>query len=76
MKRLAFYRQLSDSVRHIPGVEQAGVGLFVPMSGGPMSQNVSAGTDSRSARRSARSPCRDSWRRCACRSSRAVISRS
>jgi predicted permease len=36
LKRLAFYHQLADSVRAIPGVDQAGVGLFVPMSGGPI----------------------------------------
>src|SRR5438093_5650732 len=36
LKRLAFYHQLADSVRAIPGVEQAGLGLFVPMSGGPI----------------------------------------
>jgi predicted permease len=45
LKRLAFYHQLADSVRAIPGVEQAGVGLFVPMSSGPMPQRFSLGPD-------------------------------
>jgi putative ABC transport system permease protein len=45
LKRLTFYHQLAESTRQIPGVEQAGIGLFVPMSGGPMSQRVSAGPD-------------------------------
>jgi putative ABC transport system permease protein len=31
--RLAFYRQLSAAVRQIPGVEQAGVGMPVPLKG-------------------------------------------
>ena len=33
LKRLAFYHELTEAVRRIPGVEQAGLGLFVPMSG-------------------------------------------
>jgi putative ABC transport system permease protein len=45
LKRLAFYHELADSVRRIPGVEQAGVGLFVPMSGGPLTFRVSTGPD-------------------------------
>jgi len=45
LKRLSFYHQLADSVRAIPGVEQAGLGLFVPMSGGPMPLRFSLGPD-------------------------------
>src|SRR4029077_20121866 len=41
LKRLAFYHELADSARRIPGVEQAGVGLFVPMSGGPIALRYS-----------------------------------
>jgi putative ABC transport system permease protein len=40
-KRLVFYHQLADSVREIPGVEQAGVGLPVPLAGPPLTQRVS-----------------------------------
>src|SRR5262245_3217074 len=43
VKRLAFYRELADSVRTIPGVERAGVGLFVPMGGGPMALRYTLG---------------------------------
>jgi predicted permease len=45
VKRLEFYHALTDSVRQIPGVEQAGLGLFVPMSGGPMTTRFSLGPD-------------------------------
>jgi predicted permease len=45
LKRLSFYRELADSTRRIPGVEQAGVGLFVPMSGGPIALRYSTGPD-------------------------------
>ena len=31
--RLAFYRQLTDAVRQIPGVEQVGVGFPMPLKG-------------------------------------------
>jgi putative ABC transport system permease protein len=40
VKRLAFYRRLVDTVRQIPGVERAGAGLFVPLSGGPIPRRV------------------------------------
>jgi putative ABC transport system permease protein len=40
VRRLAFYHQLLDSVRQIPGVERAGVGLFVPLSGGPIPRRI------------------------------------
>ncbi|HEY2905265.1 MAG TPA: ABC transporter permease [Vicinamibacterales bacterium] len=36
MKRLAFYHELAESTRQIGGVEQVGIGLFVPLSGGPL----------------------------------------
>lgn len=36
--RLAFYRQLTDAVRQIPGVEQAGVGFPIPLKGITMVQ--------------------------------------
>ena len=45
LKRLAFYHELTDSVRRIPGIEQAGLGLFVPMSGGPITFRLSLGPD-------------------------------
>jgi putative ABC transport system permease protein len=45
LKRLAFYHELADSVRRIPGVEQAGLGLFVPMSRGPITFRLSLGPD-------------------------------
>src|SRR5262249_25146823 len=42
--RLEFYHQLAGAVREIPGVEQVGTGLFVPMSGGgPLTMRYSAG---------------------------------
>ncbi|HET9011955.1 MAG TPA: ABC transporter permease, partial [Gemmatimonadaceae bacterium] len=44
-KRLAFYHALADSTRQIPGVEQVGIGLFVPMSDGPMTMQFSLGPD-------------------------------
>ena len=37
-RRLAFYHQLGESLRRIPGVEQAGFGLHVPLGGLPISQ--------------------------------------
>jgi predicted permease len=45
LKRLAFYHELADSARRIPGVEQAGIGLFVPMSGGPIGLRYSTGPE-------------------------------
>jgi predicted permease len=44
-KRLAFYHELLDSTRRIPGVESAGLGLFVPLSGGPITLRYSTGPD-------------------------------
>jgi putative ABC transport system permease protein len=35
LRRLAFYHQLSGDARQIAGVEQVGIGLYVPMSGEP-----------------------------------------
>ena len=43
LRRLEFYQALTNSVRQIPGVEQVGLGLFVPMSGGPMTTRFSLG---------------------------------
>jgi predicted permease len=43
VKRLAFYHALTDATRQIPGVQQAGVGLFVPLSGGPITQRYATG---------------------------------
>lgn len=34
LKRLVFYHQLAESARRIPGVEQVGIGLPAPLSGG------------------------------------------
>ena len=45
LKRLEFYHSLANSAREIPGVEQAGIGLFVPMSDGPMTMQFALGTD-------------------------------
>jgi putative ABC transport system permease protein len=45
LKRLEFYHALANSAREIPGVEQAGIGLFVPMSGGPMAMQFALGPD-------------------------------
>jgi putative ABC transport system permease protein len=44
VKRLAFYHQLLSDVRQIPGVKDAGVGLYVPLSGepGPIAFRVAA----------------------------------
>jgi len=39
-RRLVFYHQLVDSARQIAGVEQAGVGLPVPLAGPPLTQRV------------------------------------
>jgi putative ABC transport system permease protein len=44
-KRLTFYHELAESARKIPGVEQVGIGLFVPLSGGPLPQRFSTGPD-------------------------------
>jgi len=44
-KRLVFYHQLAESARQIPGVEQAGIGLPVPLSGPPLTQRVALGPD-------------------------------
>jgi predicted permease len=43
LTRLAFYQQLADAVRQIPGVEQVGVGLPVPLKGISMVQRFSTG---------------------------------
>jgi putative ABC transport system permease protein len=43
--RLVFYHQLADAVRQLPGVEQAGVGLPVPLSGPPLTQRVAIDSD-------------------------------
>ena len=43
VKRLAFYHALAESAREIPGVESVGIGLFVPMSDGPITMNFSLG---------------------------------
>ena len=40
--RLVFYRQLTDAVRQIPGVEQVGVGFPIPLKGMLMVQRFSA----------------------------------
>jgi putative ABC transport system permease protein len=45
LKRLEFYHALADSARQIPGVEQVGIGLFVPMSDGPMTMQFALGPD-------------------------------
>jgi predicted permease len=45
LRRLAFYHALTESTRQIPGVQAAGVGLFVPFSGGPITQRYSTGPD-------------------------------
>jgi putative ABC transport system permease protein len=45
LKRLAFYHQLADSVRQIPGVERVGLGVAVPLSDGPISMRYAAGAD-------------------------------
>ena len=45
LRRLAFYHALTESTRQIPGVTAAGVGLFVPFSGGPITQRYSTGPD-------------------------------
>jgi putative ABC transport system permease protein len=43
-RRLAFYHQLRESIRSIPGVEQVGIGLPVPLSGrGAMAQRYALG---------------------------------
>lgn len=43
LKRLAFYRALADATRRLAGVEQVGIGLFVPLSGGPLPLQYSSG---------------------------------
>lgn len=43
LKRLAFYHALSQSVQQIPGVERTGIGLFVPLTGGPITERFSRG---------------------------------
>jgi predicted permease len=43
IKRLAFYQQLAETVRQIPGVERAGVGLPLPLTGMTMNQRFSTG---------------------------------
>ena len=45
LKRLEFYHALANSAREIPGVEQVGIGLFVPMSDGPMTMQFALGPD-------------------------------
>jgi len=47
LKRLAFYHALQDSVRQIPGVEQAGIGVYVPISGepGPITFRIATAAD-------------------------------
>jgi putative ABC transport system permease protein len=45
LKRLAFYHQLADSVRQIPGVESVGIGRAVPMSADPISMRYAVGPD-------------------------------
>ena len=42
--RLAFYRQLSAAVRQIPGVEQVGVGMPVPLKGMTLLQRFAKNT--------------------------------
>jgi predicted permease len=44
-RRLAFYHQLADSARQIPGVERIGIGLPVPLGGPPLTQRVSLGPE-------------------------------
>lgn len=39
-RRLAFYHQLYDALRSLPGVQQVGVGLPVPLGGPPLTQRV------------------------------------
>ena len=43
--RRVFYRQLAESVRQIPGVEQAGLGLPTPLKGFSMVERYSTGSD-------------------------------
>ena len=45
VRRLAFYHELASSTRQIPGVEQVGIGLFVPMSDAPIAMRFSLGPD-------------------------------
>ena len=45
LKRLAFYHQLADSVRQIPGVERVGLGVPIPLSDDPISIRYAAGPD-------------------------------
>ena len=68
-KRLAFYHQLADSVRQIPGVEQVGTGLFVPLSGGPIAMRYSTGVGQPDTPPTERLRSRVFSRRCAFRSS-------
>ncbi len=42
-KRLAFYHELADSVRRLPGVDEVGIGLPVPLGGASIPQRFSAG---------------------------------
>ena len=43
LKRLAFYHELARSAKDIAGVEQVGIGLFVPFGGGPLPLRYSTG---------------------------------
>jgi putative ABC transport system permease protein len=43
--RLRFYQQLADEVRQIPGVEQVGIGMPVPLKGVSLVQHFSAESD-------------------------------
>lgn len=46
-QRLGFYRQLREEVRHLPGIEEIGIGLPAPLrGGGAMAQRFSLGSGS------------------------------
>jgi putative ABC transport system permease protein len=42
-RRLRFYRQLTDTVTHMSGVQRVGIGLPAPMAGAPLIQRFSTG---------------------------------
>jgi putative ABC transport system permease protein len=42
-RRLAFYHQLAESTRAVPGVEQVGIGWPVPLHDGPIPRRISVG---------------------------------